>query len=212
MKKVIFCIFLLFCFQAVSFCQQRRPPGRPGQQIGNPVLVPLPESIFLNFEVFASYKGEDLVPKLSTSRPIIIGIQKPMAFSNSDRIRAEECRRFALSFTRNIILVDDRKTFEDIASGQTSYCWIWLEAYANPPVENWSDPQFCRASTYIWTYVFNEKQGSLLFYKAGSYGGTGRGLFEKVREDFFKEGTSESFFYFSLRWTYRRAFKDFTLF
>jgi hypothetical protein len=162
--------------------------------------------------VFASYEGEELVPKPSTSRPIIIGIQKPLAFSNSDRIRAEECRRFALSFTRNIILVDDRKTFEDIASGQTSYCWIWLEAYASPPVENWSDPQFCRASAYVWIYVFNEKQGFLLFYKAGSYGGTGRGLFEKVREDFFKEGTSESFFYFSIRWTYRRVFKDFTLF
>jgi len=209
MKNLLIIIILGLVLLSKAQGQLSRPPGNPPVQvIPEPEVMPVPVS-FLLYEVFASYEGEEKPP---AAKSLIIALRAPIN-SGSDRIRAEELRRFSMRFTKNVILLESRKTFERIASGQNQYTWVWAEAWASAPIENFPyDPLFCRGSANLAVFVFNQDSQKTEFLTGSGYFGSGRGLIDKIKKDFFQEGSREPFFFYSLRWTFRRLLEQSKIF
>ncbi|MCS7200645.1 MAG: hypothetical protein NZ822_00620 [Patescibacteria group bacterium] len=105
-----------------------RPPENPIQAVED---VSAPESDFFFGPVvyYSQEKPEWVFPV----RPLVIGLVKGRGWNTQEIIIEEELRRFAKSFTRNVLVIhaspwEARDKFKKEIAVDPRFRWLWVEA------------------------------------------------------------------------------------
>ncbi|GIW65164.1 MAG: hypothetical protein KatS3mg093_143 [Candidatus Parcubacteria bacterium] len=225
MKQLTIIVAVAFLFLPMSQAQVGRstPPGSSQEVFPSPGMVKESEFFFGG----SAYYGVNPPSWSNKGKPIIIGLSFSASSSALKKVAEEETRRFALTLTRNVICLspswEAKDKFKSIASGQSQYRWLWLEANIDSLSLAWfhcfnvicfEGSQAKASARVIEINPINPQQEFVI-------AGVGNHFFGHIhswtmRMWLEESGGSENFYYFTARMVLRKLtlgdeFKDYLL-
>ncbi len=208
MKQIL--VLSLLIFLCSGGLAQPRPPRRPPNK--PPVQeVPYPY-IGFESEFFMGPTGlwghkRPLWSRLGT-KPIIIGLAKGRDQFPRELIIEQELKRLAFALTRNVLVVYEevhkpKDTFKFLASSDSRFCWLWLEADVSlfPFVWYHCDKPMCfggsQAKISITCVEINPSDGDEYTVAGLSVHLMGH-IHAWARRKWFEAGAPYDFYYFTM--------------
>lgn len=203
----------------------QQPARRPPEE--KPVVIDLPyvppESDFFSGGI-ATYsgegpRGERPVWSSFGRRPLIIGLKKGRDWQPREIVIEEELRRFALKFTRNVLVIhaspwEAKEKFKKIAA-DPRYCWVWLDADIDSLSLAWFHcfDLLCfegsQARLSIIAVEINPNNNGEEFLILASTSHFIGHIHSWARRLWIEAGSSENFYFFTARMLLRAQLSDF---